>query len=180
MSSKLAIMLICIIIAAPLVHASEIVDTRTTTGEVLYLVNCTAPCTVKLYDMLDNLLAEKNHTGYEWGDFSGLDAGVYNLTLWESTTLVDQQTVNLGMFNVTLTKQLEERLGKHIIGAAIMFATGLSAVLLGFEGGFMLVGIALMISADEGFVPGWTVYIMYLIGALMLGVGIYALIGGLK
>lgn len=179
MFSKL-ILCISIIIAVPLVYASEIVDTRTTTGEVLYLVNCTAPCTVKLYDMLDNLLAESNHSGYEWGDFSGLDGGVYNLTLWEGGAIVDQKMVNLGMFNVTLTKQLEERLGKKTVGYAIMFGIGISAVMLGFEGGFMLVGIALMISADEGFVPGWLVYLIYLIGAIMLGIGIYGLIGGLK
>ncbi len=180
MSSKLAIIMILIIIAAPLAQASEIVDTRTTTGEVLYLVNCTAPCTVKLYDILNNLIAEKNHSAYEWGSFAGLEEGLYNLTLWESTTLVDEELVNTGVFNVTLTKQLEERLGKHIVGTAILFSVGLSSVLLGFEGGFLLMGVAVLISADEGYAPSWLIYVVYLIAAILCGVGIYAIFGGLK
>ena len=179
-SNKLAIIMIIIITAAPLAYASEIVSTRTTTGEVLYLVNCTAPCTVKLYDMLNNQIAEKNHSAYEWGFFSGIDAGMYNLTLWESTTLVDEELINLGAFNVTLTQDLEERLGKHIVGTAIMFSVGLSAVLLGLEGGMMLVGIALFISADQGFVPAWLTYVIYLIAALMFGIGVYVIFGGMR
>jgi hypothetical protein len=159
-----------------LVVGSEIVDTTTTTGEVIYLVNCTAPCTAKLLDLDNTLIGEANHTGLEYGSFS-VAAGLYNLTLWEGSVLVDAMIVNTGVFNTTFPEEIEERLGKRVVGIAIIFGTGLSAILLGLEGGLMVLGIALMIAADQGYAPGWLLYVVYMAAAFLFGIGLAYLIG---
>lgn len=174
--------IICLVAIAttPPVEASTIEDTVTSAGEVVYLVNCTAPCTAKLYDSLDVYVTGANHTGYEWGAFEDIGAGVFNFTLWESATMVDETLVNTGTFQVNLTTDLIDRLGKEVVGVAILATVGVSAVLLGIDGGFLIIGLAFLICGDEGYAPGWVVYLFYLLAALLGGIGLYSLMGGLK
>jgi len=171
-----------ILLITPAVYASEIVSTTTGTGEVAYLVNCTNPCTVKLYDLSNTLIGEANHSGVDWGSFTVATAAVYNLTLWENTTLVDSETVNLGVFNTTLPEKLEERVGKEVIGLAILLPAGLSAILLGLEGGIIVFALALMTTAQAGYLPGgdWVLAIIYLVAGVAAFIGLYLLIGGMR
>lgn len=175
-------LLAVLLLITPAAYASEIVSTTTGTGEVAYLVNCTTPCTVKLYDFNNALIGEANHTGLDWGSFTAGTAAMYNLTLWENATLVDSKTVNMGVFNTTFPEKLESRVGKEVVGLAILLSTGLSSILLGLEGGAIVFALALITTAQAGYLPGgeWVLSIIYLVAGIAAFIGLYLLIGGMR
>lgn len=162
-------------------NADEIVSTATSGGEVAYLVNCTAPCTVNLTnDRTSTLIANASHTGYTWGLFTSTGAGRFNLSLWNASGIIDSLEVNTGTFNPTFTTEVNDRLGKEIVGGAVLLGVGLGAALLGLEGGFLIIGLAVMIEAEQGYAPSWTVTLLVIFAAVTTGVGLYVIFGGLK
>lgn len=161
-------------------HADEIVSTATTSGEVAFLLNCSAPCTANLTHTLNgSLVTSGDFSGYTWGLFTSIPAGRYNLTLENAGGVFDEAEVNTGTFNPQFTQQVNDRLGKEIVGGAVLLGVGLGAALLGFEGGFLLVGLALMIEAEQGYAPSWTVILMIIFAATCTGIGLYMIFGGL-
>jgi hypothetical protein len=172
--------LIVLLSTVPAVWADEIYMVETGSGEISYVVNCSGSCTVRLYTLDGLLAAESNHSGFDWGAISGIEVGRYNLTLWASSSLVDQMTVNMGVFEQDFTEKVNTRLGKQAVGMALLLGVAISGVLLGFEGGMLATAVALLVVADQGYAPGWLIYIVYLVAALLGGIGLYSLVGGLK
>ena len=165
------------------VNASTIDDTHTSKRSVTFLINCTAsPCNASLYNINTGALVNRTQVNnYTWGVLSVSVARKYELTLTNSTgDIVDSTIINMGTFESETPTLLLNRLGPDVIGYALIGGASFSGVLLGFEGGFLLVSMVTIICAGAGLVVSWVVYLIILISGLLAGLGIWFLVGGLK
>jgi len=175
----ITLVLLSITLLSSLGHADEIVNTATSAGEVAFLLECSGQCNASLYDG-NTLLANGTFSGSTWGIFQGVGAGRFNLSLFNTSGLVDTEMVNTGTFNPEFPGQVNDRLGKEVVGGAVLLGVGLGAALLGFEGGFLIIGLVIMIEAEQGYAPEWTVILLIIFAAVATGLGLYMLFGGLK
>jgi hypothetical protein len=160
------------------VEATEIVQTSSYRGELFYYINCTNPCTVKIYSAKGVLQYNSSYdAGVHYGSAS-LDAGEKNVTLWEGSTLKDSITVNMGVFSPGLEPKLKSILGASVLGTIIMFGVAISAVTIGKEAGIIFLGLGTLVASQSGMFPEWTFYVVALIAFIAFGVGLYELIRG--